>query len=197
MSLNEFFKRLLGQEKGHATCTKLERNGKYEASYKMWEANQLYLNWTSLFYKSYHYLKAGFPAPLRVERIQDTHVRGVIFFYDTSIGPDNFCYLFDLLKDRVKAQGYTLHSCDKLEIRHERYTEQIDKHMLTPPASDLPGTSLCNQLYGNVLLDYIKVNKRPGYIRFVANAYNDAYFSRALPFEELLEKVLQPDEVKN
>lgn len=94
----------------------------------------------------------------------------------------------------MQAQSYTLHSCDKLEVKHERYTEQVEKHLLTPPASDLPGTSLCNQLYGNVLLDYIKVNKRPGYIRFAVNAYNDSYFSKPLPFDELLEKVLQPGE---
>ncbi|MCJ8167381.1 hypothetical protein MKJ04_21245 [Pontibacter sp. E15-1] len=194
MPFNEFFKRLLGHESGKATCTKLERTGKYKAAYKEWLNAQVYLNWTGVFYKSYHFLKANFPAPLRVEIVRDTHVRGVVFFYDPSIGATNFCYFFDLLRDRVLEQGYTLHNCDKLEIRHERYTEQIEKHLLTPPASDLPGTSLCNQLYGNVLLDYIKVNKHPGYIRFAANAYHDSYFSPALPFEELLEKVLQPDE---
>lgn len=196
MPLNEFLRRLLGHENGEATCTRLRRSGRYTASYTAWVEEQAYLNWTGPFFKSYHYTKAGLTGPLRVQLVHDAHVRGAVFFYDPNIGDGNFSFFFDLLKDRVQALGYALHSCDKLKVRHERYTEQVEKHLLTPPASDLPGTSLCNQLYGNILLDYIRVNRHPGYIRFIANAYNDSYFSQPLPFDELLEKVLQPHEEK-
>ncbi|WP_147383247.1 hypothetical protein [Pontibacter oryzae] len=131
---------------------------------------------------------------LRVQLIKDENLSGAVFFYDPSIGAQNFGFLFDLLKDRVQNLGYTLHSCDKLEVRHERYTEQIEKHLLTPPASDLPGSSLCNQMYGNVLLDYVLINKQPGFIKFIANTYQDSYFSPPLTFDELLKKVLRPDD---
>lgn len=194
MPLNEFFKRLLGHSTGETSCTMLRRSGRYMASYEAWVADQAYLKWAKAFFKSYHYTKAGMAGPLRVQAVRDTHLQGVILFYDPSIGEGNFSFLFNLLKDRVQALGYTLHCCDKLKIRHTRYTEQVEKHLLTPPASDLPGTSLCNQLYGNILLDFIRVNRRPGYIRFIANAYNDAHFSQPLPFDDLLEKALQPHE---
>ncbi|ARS35249.1 hypothetical protein CA264_07245 [Pontibacter actiniarum] len=176
------------------TCTKLERSAKFKAAYQAWVQAQVYLNWTGPFHKAYHFQKAGISGGLRVQLVQEEHMKGAVFFYDPSIGPANFSFLYDLLKDRLQQHGYTLRSCDKLEVRHERYTEQVEKCLLTPPASDLPGTSLCNQLYGNILLDYIKVNKHPGFIRFIANTYNDSYFSTPLPFEELLEKVLQPQE---
>ena len=194
MPFNEIFNRMFGLEKGRATCTRLERSHRQKTAYAAWVKAQLYLNWTASFFKSYHYQKSNLQGPLRVKLIQDTSVRGAIFFYDPNIGARNFTYLFDFMKDRVHNLGYTLHSCDKLVVRHERYTEEIEKQTLTPPASDLSGTSLCNQLYGNVLLDYIRVNNHPGYIRFVVNMYNDPYFSKPLPFEDLLEKVLQPDE---
>lgn len=196
MPFNEFFNRLLGLKTGHPTCTRLERSGKHMAAYAAWVKTQVYLNWTLPFFKAYHYQKAGLPSPFRVQVVQDEHIRGAVFYYAPGIGENNFLYLFDLLKDRVQTLGYTLHSCDKLEVRHERYHEQVEKYVLTPPASDLSGTSLCNQLYGNVLLDYIKVNNHPGYIRFATNVYIDPYFSKPLPFDELLEKVLQPDEEK-
>ncbi|GAB3815884.1 hypothetical protein GCM10028895_10520 [Pontibacter rugosus] len=146
MSFNEFYKRLLGLSKNAPTCSTLTRSGKYGEGYQEWVAAQLYLNWTIPFFKAYHYKKATLPASLRVQLIQEEHFNGAVFFYDPSIGAGNFCYLFDLFKDRILENGYTLHSCDKLEVRHERYTEQVEKHLLTPPASDLPGTSLCNQL---------------------------------------------------
>ncbi|PRY12371.1 hypothetical protein CLV24_108115 [Pontibacter ummariensis] len=194
MSYNDFFGRLLGLKRGGPTCNKLERSKKFKLAYKQWVAAQVYLKWTGAFFKAYHYKKANLPADYRVQLVQGEHTRGIIFFYDPSIGDQNFEFLFDLLKDRVEALGYTLHSCDTLEIRHDRYREQIEKRLLTPPASDVNGTSLCNQLYGNILLDHIKVNKRPGYIRLAANAYADSFFSRPLSFNKLLEQVLQPGE---
>lgn len=194
MPFNDFFFRLLGLKDKLPTCTRLERTQKFKAAYLAWVHEQVYLNWTAPFFKAYHYQKAGMPSPFRVQLIKEENIKGVVFFYDPSIGANNFGFLFDLLKDRVQGLGYTLHSCDKLDVRHERYTEQIEKHLLTPPASDLPGTSLCNQLYGNVLLDYILINKHPGFIKFSVNTYQDSFFSKPLSFDELLEKVLQPNE---
>ncbi|MFD3001011.1 hypothetical protein ACFS7Z_11600 [Pontibacter toksunensis] len=184
----------MGQNNAGPTCTRLERSGKHMAAYSRWVEEQVYLNWTGAFFKAYHYRKANLPSQYRVQITQEEHIRGAVFFYDPGMGPQNFTFFFDLLKDRVLKLGYTLHSCDKLEVRHERYLEQVEKHVLTPPASDLAGTSLCNQLYGNVLLDFIKVNNQPGYIRLLTNIYNDPYFSEPLPMDELLERVLQPQE---
>lgn len=194
MPFNEYFKRLLGLKNNLPTCSTLKRTLKFKATYQGWVDAQVYLNWTGPFYKAYHYHKAKLPSTFRVQLVEGDHLKGTIMFYDPSIGAENFIFFFELLKDRVQELGYTLHSANRLEIRHERYTEQVEKHLLTPPASDIPGTSLCNQMYGNVLLDYVKVNKHPGYIRFAVNSYNDAYFSDPLPFEELLEKVMRPAE---
>ncbi len=196
MPFNEFLNRLLGLSRTSASCNHLERTQKYKTDFELWLQAQVYLNWTGPFFKSYHYLKASLPSQYRVHILKEEGHQGIIFYYDRAIGPDNFSFFFDLLKQRVQQQSYTLHSANKHKIRHERYTEISERYLLTPPASDLPGTDLCNQLYGNVQLDYIKINKRPGYIRFAANPYSDPYFSKPLPFDELLEKVLRPNERK-
>ncbi|AKD04559.1 hypothetical protein PKOR_17490 [Pontibacter korlensis] len=174
----------------------MKRSAKYVATYHKWVEAQTYLNWTAPFYTAYHYKKAGLPCKLRVQLIEVESLRGAVFFYDPSIGAHNFGFFFELLSDRVKQHGYTLHSENELQVRHERYTEQVKKLLFTPPASDVPGSSLCNQLYGNVLLDYVQVNNYPGYIRFATNSYQDTFFSKPLPFEELLEKILRPQEKK-
>lgn len=194
MPFNDFFRRLLGFNLAGPTCSELKRSSRFMHAYQAWVNAQVYLNWTIPFYKAYHFQKAHVKGSYRVQLIEEENRHGAVFFYDPAIGARNFLYLFDLLKDRVLQLGYTLHSSDRHEVRHERYTEQIEKHFLTPPASDLPGTDICNQLYGNILLDYVQVNHRPGYIRLVANSYADAYFSDPLGFTELLEKMLQPTE---
>ncbi|MFD2245176.1 hypothetical protein [Pontibacter ruber] len=185
---------MLGWGSTSPTCKKLTRQTAFVNAYQQWVNAKTYLNWTPLFYKAYHYQKAGITGKLRVQLVEEHNLNGVVIFFDPTIGAENFTYLFELLKDRLLQVGYTLHSSDQHVTRHQRYTELIEKYFLTPPAADVAGTNLCNQLYGNILLDQVKVNGRPGYIRFVANAYADAFFSEPLPFNELLEKVLQPDE---
>lgn len=82
----DFFKRLLGHKSGEVTCTRMERSGKYLAAYRVWVEEQSYRYFSASFFKSYHYLKAHLPAPLRVQIVSEGHVRGAVFFYDPSIG---------------------------------------------------------------------------------------------------------------
>ncbi|WP_242919533.1 hypothetical protein [Pontibacter liquoris] len=185
---------MLGWPVNSLTCRKLKRTASYEAAYKKWVAAKTYLTWTGPYYKAYHYRKANLTGQYRVQVIEDQSREGVVFYHDPAIGKSNFNFLFDFLKDRILLQGYRLHSMDKQEVRHARYNEQLEKYFLLPPAADAPGSDLCNQLYGNITLDYIKVNKHPGYIRLLVNSYTDPYFSAPLPFTDLLEKVLRPEE---
>lgn len=194
MSYNDFLHRLFGIGKGMPTCHNLRRSSAYSAAYKAWVEAQVYLNWTAPLFKAYHYQKAQLNSDLRVQLMSEVHRNGAVFFYCPSIGKENFKFIFDLLKDRVLQLGYALRSSDKQEVRHKRYCEVVERHFLVPPASDLPGSDLCNQMYGNITIELILINNLPGYIRFVANSYADVYFSKPLPFPVLLENVLQPNE---
>ncbi|SFF90889.1 hypothetical protein [Pontibacter chinhatensis] len=190
MPFNDFFKRLLGRGKKLIRCSATERSARFQASYRNWLQHQTYLSWTGPFFTAYHYEKAGLPTPFQVELLCSDSLKGVVLFYDERIGADNFTFLFELLKDRVQQQGYTLRSGNKLECKEQH----IEKLLLVPLPEDVPGTNLCNQRYGNVLLDYMHVHHKPDYIRLVVNTYQDPLFSRPSSFEELLEKVLRPEE---
>ncbi|WP_299821438.1 hypothetical protein [uncultured Pontibacter sp.] len=195
MPFNEFFQRLFGFKKAAHRCISLHRSQKFLAAYQDWLAAQVYLNWTGPFFKAYHYQKCSISAtPCRVQLVEEPNLQGAILFYDASIGAQNFAFLFELLKERTQQLGYKLHSSDTRLVQHERYTEQVEHHVLNPPPADVPGTTVCNQLYGSIHLDFVSVNKHPGYIRFVANTYTNAFFSKPLPFMQLLEDVLQPQQ---
>lgn len=194
MSLNEILKRLLGNISGKRICTKLERSGHYLAKLKAWEQDPSCPLLTSSFYKAYHYKKAGIQCSYRVELIQEEHREGVVLFYTPEITPVSFSFLFDLLRKRVLQLGYQLRNADQRNISHAQYKQLIETYYLTPLPCDLPGTNLCNQLYGNIVIEYTRINKLPGYIRLMAVTYADAHFSASLPFSELLTKVLHPTE---
>jgi hypothetical protein len=167
----------------------LERKPKEENAYHLWAEEKTYLNWAPCIFKSYHFQKCKLKPPFRLQVLQGAHKNGVVLFFDPAIGSENFTLLFEFIKRQCLQTGYTHHLTDQRVIRHERYTETIETHHLKPPATDLPGTCLCNQLYGNIMIDLVSINRQPGFIRFYVNTYCDDLFSKPLSFDELMDRV--------
>jgi hypothetical protein len=189
MSLNGFFKRLLGLLHNQPQCYTLQRSDRFQARYKAWLKSAAHTELLANFYKAYHYKKAGVQCSSRVQLIEEHNRNGVILFYTPGIEPATFSYLFDFLKDQALLQGYQLHSADRRKIKHDRYTQHTETYSLTPRPLNVPDKEICNQLYGNILIDYTRINSHPGYIRFITDSITDNYFSAPLPFSELLTSV--------
>jgi hypothetical protein len=155
-----------------------------------WVTQQVYLNWMGPYFKAYHFRKTGVCGrDLRVQLLDECGRQGAVFFFDPSIGPGNFRHLFDFIRDRVLALGYNLSTSDQRTLRHERYTETIDKHFLKPLPRDCTKSGRCNQQFGTVTVDMVSVNGQPGFIRFSANPYHDDIFTPAHSFDELMDQV--------
>lgn len=191
MSLNGFFKRLLGLFCSKPLCRKLGRNTRYLAKYKVWLESGAAIAVGNAFFKAYHYKKAGVTCPYRIQLIDEQQRQGVILFYTPALKVQEFSFLFDYIKEQVVLQGYQLRTADRRKLPHKRYTQHTETYCLTPTPSDMAGTKLCNQLYGNILIDYTLINNHPGYIRLIADPYKDVHFSDPLPFPELLSRLLQ------
>lgn len=169
----------------------LHRTPAQERSRARWLEQQVYLNWAGPYFKAYHYSKAGITGQqFRVQLLEEAGRHGAVLLYDPSIGPGNFRHFFDLLRDRVQALGYNVSASDHRTLHHERYSETVEKHFLKPLPNDCTATGLCNQRYGNVMLDLVRVNGQPGFIRFVSNPYQDTFFTPPHSFDELMAAVL-------
>lgn len=187
--------RLLGLLKKGPGCQKMVRSEQFKNAYKKWLRTPEPAALRQSFYKAYHYKKAGVNGKYRVQLVQEHNRHGVILLHDPGIANRSFEYLFELLKDHCQQLGYLVHTAHRRRISHPRYLQQTDTYTLTPPPTDVPGTSRCNQLYGNVLIDYTAINKHPGYIRLVVTPFPDAWFSEPLPFHQLLEHLFTSTEV--
>lgn len=179
---------------GKPACTGIWRSDRYLKRYRAWLQQDNVTQLLNAYYKSYHYHKAGLKGSYRVQTLQEPHRQGVILYYAPEINEAHFSFLFDTLKERVEALGYHLRSSDSRTFRHERYKQTIDTYYLTPKPHNLPQSSLCNQQYGNIIVDYTRINNHPGYIRIITNTLADAHFSTPLPFQQLLSALLQQTE---
>lgn len=170
----------------------LARTAAEQRTHAQWITQQVYLNWAGPYFKAYHFCKANITngQGLRVQLLKEAGRQGAVFFFDPSIGPGNFQHFFDFLRDRVLALGYNLSTSDQRTHRHPRYTETIYKHFLKPQPTDCSQTGRCNQRFGTVTIDLVLINKQPGFIRFFSNPYQDAIFTHAHSFDELLDLTL-------
>ncbi|QNF33029.1 hypothetical protein HUW51_09890 [Adhaeribacter swui] len=186
------FKNLFGKSKGSQTTCKRQSGftSADQEAYAQWRQSKTYLNWTPDLFKAYHFDKAGIRPAYKLERLQHPGKNGVIFFFDDRIGEQNFRFLHELFKDQVLQLGYRLHSADMRTTKKDNLSETIYKYYFTPPPACLNNSAICNQMYGNVSLDYIVLDAQPSFIRIIANSYLSCAFSQAQPFEELLDYLL-------
>jgi hypothetical protein len=176
-----------------SVCKALPWKTAEEKAYRKWVQQKTFLHWTPCIFKSYHYQKCKVRPSFRLQLIHSAHKNGVVLFFSPEIGKQNFRHLFQFIKDKCLQLGYAHYLSDQRIITHDRYTETIDKHYLKPPPRDVPGSTLCNQLYGNIIIDLVSINGQPGFIRFYVNTYGDTLFSEPLPFDELMEKVFDTE----
>jgi hypothetical protein len=145
-------------------------------------------------YQAWQSKKQQQTSSLEVHLLKTVGANGLAISYQAAIGPRNFQHLFDWLRDRVGQLGYQHYSSDRRHFDREGYVETIEKHYLKPPLDlQTNGERLlvpCNQLYGNVLIEQVLIDRQPSFIRFQANFYQDHLYTPALPFDQLVHQVL-------
>ena len=171
-----------------------------------WQAARTYLNWTGPWFKAYHYRRAGLPVAWPVQLLLapggSGPPLGVALLYDERIGPVNFRHLFTLLRVRILALGYRVAHADQHPCPHRLHpADTIEKYVLHPvPASTAldsagsqSGPGSCNQRFGQVTVDLLRRDRQPVMIRLLAAPLPDPIFTKAPPFDELLQLVLGCD----
>ena len=142
--------------------------------------------------KAYQLKKLSLPSEIEVHFFKMNGSNGIAISYDSFYTPKEFQHLFDYLKDRVKNLAYLHHSSHRLVYEKKDYLETIQKHYLKPPIK-LPENNdfrnAIDQHYGNVLIEYILIDEKPSFIRFLALTYSDQNYQNALPFEQLIQKI--------
>lgn len=123
---------------------------------------------------------------------------GFILRFPANIDAKGFQNLFDFFKETVSDLDYYTYLSDVKHFNRRKlkndYIETIERHYLKPALKNLNQAGFpLNQLYGNILIELTKINDRPTHLKFQTNHYNDSKYKRALPFDDLMEKVLAQD----
>lgn len=167
----------------------LERSEAELIAYDNWMRSEGSQDLINDFDRAYSLKKQQVESSLAVHLLQSKYSNGFAVSYNKSIGAENFQHLFDYFKNKVEQLGYKLAQGDRKLKAKGNAEEEIEKWYLKPLAADL-GSQLVDQRYGNILIEKVSINRKPSYLKLMANIYQDRLYSEARPFEELYQNLI-------
>jgi len=166
----------------------ISRPEKEEISKEAW-AKQI-PNVLETLSKSYHYKKLDLKAPWQVHVFDSSSANGFALSFPKDLGKLGFQHLFDLLKEQVLTMGYKLANSDRKLTDKGQFVMTVERHYLKPKTRQFEPP--VDQRYGNVLIELVKEDDAPQYIKVMASVYNDRMYQPAAPFHEFLEALFTP-----
>lgn len=168
----------------------LERSEKELSTYEDWFNSESRSELIREVERGYYLKKQGIVSSIDVHLLESKYANGFAISYTELIGKENFRNIFDYLKDKVQENGYKIAQADRRILVKESHEETIEKWYLKPISEELE-SKVVNQRFGNVLIEKIDVDRKPSYVKFMANVYQDRQYTEAEPFQNLLDKVFE------
>jgi hypothetical protein len=194
---NQIFQKLFPNPSSNILLKEvLERSEKDKKAYQVWKDTEAHKPLLEAIAKAYFYKKTNIVSDIQVHLLKITGAKGLAISYHPTFGEKNFQHFFDFLKDKVLSFNYFLQTSEKRISEKEDFMETKEKYYLKPNASFKFNTSFksaekTNQLYGNILLEYIKIDDKPSYIKLLVTFYQDAMYSQVMDFDEFVGMIFE------
>lgn len=166
----------------------LTRSARQLEAYQNWCDASHHLTLLEQIADASHKKKLGILSEYEVHLLNTPYSNGIALSYHKNIGADAFQHLFDYFKEHTLSLGYKLAQADRRILDKGNYEETIEKWYLKP-AKLAEEDQLVDQLYGNVLLEQVLIDRKPSFIKLMANVYQDRSYTKALDFEDYLENL--------
>lgn len=166
----------------------IKRNDKFNLGYRQWVEGGQYKDYLDKYQKGYHYKKLKIQSSYDVHIFSSSMANGFALSYNHEIPTQDFQYLFEYLANRVLALKYKQANADVMISEKSNIIETKEKYYLKPVSGK--GTAKVEQHYGNVLIEYIRINDQPSYIKVMASTYRDQLYEAPLDFDELVDYLL-------
>jgi hypothetical protein len=138
-------------------------------------------------YESYEARKAGQEGSWPVYLLQTPYANGFALHYDARMPDDRLRHFFDWLKDRVMTLPYKLANTEHNMYDKGKYVEETERYYLKPRIKQITMDTPMDQQYGNIQIEWVRIDGHPSHLKFVASIYSDRLYTTAKPFEELLQ----------
>ncbi len=165
----------------------LKRNESYQKIFQDWVASERKTQRIQPIAKAYHFKKANIHGDIRVHLLRSGGANGFAVTHHPDFEKDTLSFLLEYWKQKTEELGYQLQVAERQISEKTGYIQTKEKYYLKPSIRlDTIQNRLCNQLYGNVLLEYIQIDGLPSYLKVLVTYYVDAQFSKALEYDDFV-----------
>lgn len=172
----------------------LQRTERYERAYRKWLLSSKKDTILHAISKAYFYKKTNITSRIQVHLFQSNGANGFAISYDPFFGPASFRFLLDYFKEKVQKLSYKIQSSEKQILDKKYYIEEKEIYYLKPfSPSKNKTSSLTNQRYGNVLLEHITIDGRPGYLKVLVTFYADYQFTPVQDYDDFIENLFDKE----
>lgn len=169
----------------------LVRSASYQQDYVEWKSSAQPLALIREIEKAYYFKRNQINGFYQVHLLQSAPANGFAISYHPQIGEKTFKFLFDYWRDRILGLNYRLQNTYRHMREMPAYIQTTEKHYLKPPLR-LHRTPV-NQLYGNVVLEHVQINRQPSFLKVQVNIYADHAYTEALSFDDLATHLFSPE----
>lgn len=162
----------------------LKRTEREQLEFNDWQLSEERRSILADLDRAYQLKQKQIDSKLQVHLLSSQYANGFAVSFNEVFTAKNFRHLFDELKEQVIKQGYKLVQGDRRIIDKETYEESIEKWYLKPLSADFE-QEMIDQRYGNVIIECISINRKPSFLRLMANVYQDRLYRKAEPFDKL------------
>lgn len=168
----------------------IKRSQSFLKRFDSWKTSELCEEYLNEIWQSYFWKKNGIDKNPQVLLLETSRSNGLAISYQPNANKNHFHYLFDYLADRVKRLDYKLVT-SKLTIKERGdFVETKELHYLKPKSDFMTPR---DQKFGNVQIEYTRVNDEPTRIKLVANTYSDRSYKEPKSFEQLAQFIFSSE----
>jgi len=168
----------------------IKRSQSFLKNFNTWKASELCEEYMNEIWQSYFWSKNGIDKNPQVSIFESSRSNGIAISYQPNFNKYHFHYLFDYLADKVKKLDYKLVTSKFTMEERGDNVETREMHFLKPK-NDL--TTPRDQKYGNVQIEFIRVNDEPTNIKLIANTYSDRAYQEPKNFEQLAQYIFSTE----
>jgi len=113
----------------------------------------------------------------------------VIHFFKTRYSQRDIVHLFDFLKEQVLKLNYKTQVSDLRTYNRSNWVETVQRHYLKP-RPNFQQEGKFEQIYGNVMIEFLLKDDEPYNLKFRATSYKDHLFHDAEEFKDLMQHIV-------
>lgn len=165
----------------------LSRNEHEKNMFEQWKTSTERPELLGNIAQSYFLKPKNIPTFFDIHLLVSTGAEGWALLAENKLKENHLLCLMEYFKEKLlNTKNYYIQNAERNWTEKDNFVEINERYYLKPDIHEQAKEGLiCNQQYGNILIEYQKIDRKPMYLKVLASFYNDSMFTKVLPFKDL------------